>query len=162
MDGYQVRSPRDGEWPLLETLEAAADRVFEPIGFGPLPPPAPAASYADADCVLVVGDPPVGLARLGLVDGTAYLAQLSVHPDHSGQGVGSALLAAACAWAAAAGHRELALTTYAEIPWNGPFYARRGFRPIAEPGPQMRELRLREAEMGLDALGPRVAMSRAL
>ncbi|GAA1372326.1 GNAT family N-acetyltransferase [Catellatospora chokoriensis] len=104
----------------------------------------------------------MGLARLGLVDGTAYLAQLSVHPDHSGQGVGSALLAAACTWAAAAGHRELTLTTYTEVPWNGPFYARRGFRPISDLGPQMRALRLREAEMGLDALGPRVAMTRAL
>jgi hypothetical protein len=48
------------------------------------------------------------------------------------RGVGSVLLEEAKAWAERAGRRELWLTTYAHLPWNLPFYARRGFARMAE------------------------------
>ncbi|MEU8076989.1 GNAT family N-acetyltransferase [Catellatospora citrea] len=162
MSAHQVRPVRTAELPALVAVELAADRVFDAIGVGPLPPPGSVEELAAAACVLVVGDPPVGFARLGRVDGQAHLEQLSVHPDHSGRGVGTALLDAACDWAARSGHREVTLTTFADIAWNGPFYAGRGFIPVTDPGPGLREIRRHESALGLDALGPRIAMRRPL
>ncbi|HEU4676752.1 MAG TPA: GNAT family N-acetyltransferase, partial [Motilibacteraceae bacterium] len=116
---------------------------------------------AAAASLLVVGDPPVGYARVELVDGTAHLEQLSVVADEVGHGLGSALLEAACAWAVRQGHEAMTLTTYRDVPWNGPFYARRGFVEIDAAG-ALAAVREHERELGLDELGPRVVMRRDL
>ncbi len=162
MGGHQVRAATVAELPLLVEVELAADRVFDGTGMGPLPPPGSVEELAAAECVLVVGDPPVGFARLGRVDGQAHLEQLSVHSDHGGRGVGTALLEAACDWAARSGYRAVTLTTFAEIAWNGPFYEGRGFLPVTDLSPGLREIRRHEAALGLDDLGPRIAMRRPL
>ena len=66
----------------------------------------------------------------------AHLAQISVHPDHGRRGVGRALLEAAAERAALKGHGSLTLTTYADLPWNGPFYARHGFVEVPADEPR--------------------------
>lgn len=55
----------------------------------------------------------------------------------------------------------LTLTTFPDVPWNAPYYARLGFRVLADGdvGPQLRRIRAHEAELGLDRW-PRVAMRR--
>ena len=78
------------------------------------------------------------------------------------QGVGSALLDAACAWAKARGYQAITLTTYADIAWNAPFYQTRGFVELTALTPELSELRTWERDMGLDALGRRIAMRRDL
>jgi hypothetical protein len=57
----------------------------------------------------------------------------------------------------------LTLTTYSEVPWNGPYYERLGFRYLApeEQRCGLRAIRERERQAGLDAW-PRAAMSRVL
>jgi hypothetical protein len=35
-----------------------------------------------------------------------------------------------CAWADASGHREITLTTFRDVAWNAPFYARLGFAVV--------------------------------
>jgi GNAT superfamily N-acetyltransferase len=162
MGEVRVRAAVAAELPLLVEVELASDAPFHDAGVGPLPPPGSVAELAEAPCVLVAGDPPVGFARLGEVDGLAHLEQLSVHPDHSGRGIGTALLEAAYAWAASSGYQAMTLTTFADVPWNGPYYARRGFVALAELTPGLREIRRHEADLGLDALGPRLAMRRDL
>ena len=159
-----VRPASTEEFALLPAVEEAADRLFAEAGLGPLPPVAESADFPAALAVLVVGDPPVGFARLDLVDGAAHLEQLSVHPDHGRRGIGAELLAAACRWAADHGHDAMTLCTFADVPWNGPFYARHGFTPLAEPAltPGLRDLRGREVGLGLDALGRRIVMRRLL
>jgi hypothetical protein len=54
------------------------------------------------------------------------------------------------------------LCTYAEIPWNGPYYASRGFVETDEVTPGLAELRAWERDVGLDALGRRCVMRREL
>lgn len=162
MDGVRVRRARAAELPLLVAVELASDGPFHEARIGPLPPPGTVEELAEAKCVLVAGDPPVGFARLGEVDGLAHLEQLSVHPGHSGRGIGTALLEAACTWAADSGYQAMTLTTFADVPWNGPYYARRGFAELPRLTPGLREIRLHEAELGLDALARRIAMHRTL
>ncbi len=47
----------------------------------------------------------------------------------------------------------MTLTTFADVPWNGPYYRRLGWRdlPAAELGPELAAIRRHEASLGLDA-----------
>lgn len=151
----------------LPALEQAADALFEQFGIWPLPQAPEAAdkaALARAAAVLVAGRPPVGFARLELIGGAAHLEQLSVDPAFGRRGVGTALVRACCDWAVRHDHAELTLTTFAQVPFNAPFYARLGFSVVDDAvlPPHLAALRRREAEIGLDALGPRVAMRRVL
>jgi GNAT superfamily N-acetyltransferase len=106
---------------------------------------------------------PVGFALVERVDGVPHLSEMDVLPDYGGRGVGRALLEAVSRQAAAAGHRALTLTTFRDVPWNAPFYARAGFRELApaELGPGLAAILRGEAERGLDP-AKRVAMRRPL
>lgn len=61
------------------------------------------------------------------------------------------------------GAPALTLTTFTDVPWNAPYYARCGFRRLddGELTPGLREISEREAAHGLDRW-PRVCMRRAL
>jgi len=95
------------------------------------------------------------------VDGALHIEQVSVHPDFAHRRIGEALLAYATDRAAEEGLTHLTLTTFTEVPWNAPYYARLGFRTLdeAELTPGLRKIRAAEAEHGLDRW-PRVCMRR--
>jgi predicted N-acetyltransferase YhbS len=56
--------------------------------------------------------------------GALHIAEISVHPDVHRQGIGRALIAHAIAHAAP---DPVTLTTFIDVPWNAPYYARLGF-----------------------------------
>ena len=116
----------------------------------------------EAAVVLVAGRPAVGFARVDVVDGLAHLEQLGVLPEDTRMGIGGELVEAACRWAADQGLRAITLITFADVPWNAPFYAARGFREIDELTPGLAELRDWERDLGLDRVGRRVVMRRDL
>lgn len=116
----------------------------------------------EALVVLVSGRPPEGFIRLAELDGEVNIALMAVVPKRMKGGLGSALLDAACGWSVAHGYRAMTVTTYADIDWNGKFFASRGFTVAERPGPEMKELRDWEHAVGLDALGERVVMRREL
>ncbi|EST37103.1 hypothetical protein N566_14850, partial [Streptomycetaceae bacterium MP113-05] len=62
-----------------------------------------------------------------------------------------------------AGLPALTLTTFADVPWNAPYYERCGFRPLAvhQETPGLRRRRAHEAAAGLDRW-PRLCMRRDL
>ncbi|WP_150242332.1 GNAT family N-acetyltransferase [Nocardiopsis quinghaiensis] len=151
----------------LVGVSLAADTVFADAGVV-LPPDDPGEMLAHAERVLVADDPVTGAPVVGLaatvtVDGHPHLEQLAVRPGHGGRGVGGALLGAVCAEAAAAGHTRLTLTTFRDLPWNGPWYARRGFTvlPREEWGPGLEQVWETEERAGVRVL-PRVVMVREL
>lgn len=72
----------------------------------------------------------IGFALVLDIAGYAHLDELDVLPQHGGQGIGSALLAAVCAWAKTEGYAAVTLRTFRDVPWNAPFYRRRGFRVV--------------------------------
>jgi len=162
--GHAVRPAESADLVLLADIEGAADQMFASV-FGDVgwaPPQDGAERAAEPGFVLVAGDPAVGFAHVLYLDDSAHLQQLAVHPAAMGQGVGTALVEAACAAASERGHRALSLTTYADVPWNGPFYAARGFQEVADPAPYLQRQRAREHADGYDAHGTRVAMIRSL
>ncbi len=155
-----IRPARPDELAELVELEQAADRLFAVAGYGETPPPASVQELRNATALLVSGDPPAGYARMEVVDGRAHLEGLSVRPRCMRQGRGSELVRAACAWAAEHGYAEITLCTFAEVPWNGPFYAKLGFVELHELTPGLRKLRETEGRLGLDAMGRRVVLIR--
>ncbi|MDJ1131372.1 GNAT family N-acetyltransferase [Streptomyces iconiensis] len=104
---------------------------------------------------------PVAYALVEAVDDCLHIEQISVHPDSARRGIGRALIEHLAARARTVGAPGLTLTTFAEVPWNAPYYERLGFRGLAdhELTPGLREIRRAEKEHGLDRW-PRVCMRR--
>ncbi len=73
---------------------------------------------------------PIGFALVKEVGRVAHLDELQVLPEHGRRGVGSRLLRTVCESSIRAGYPAVTLSTFTDIPWNAPFYERRGFRVI--------------------------------
>ncbi|MFJ9553007.1 GNAT family N-acetyltransferase [Nocardiopsis sp. NPDC101807] len=157
---------RPEDEPRAVEVSLAADTVFADAGVV-LPPDDPREMLAHVEEVLVAcapgGGPVVGLAATVTVGAGPHLEQLAVHPAHGRRGAGSALLEAVCGGAASAGHARLTLTTFRDLPWNGPWYAARGFSvvPRAAWGPALEQVWEAEERAGIGVL-PRVVMERPL
>lgn len=171
MTDHAVRPARARDLPLLAAIEDSGVAVFEDV-LGDLTGDAlasPATSgrerAAEPGFILVAGDPAIGFAHVVDLDAHAHLAQISVHPDHGRRGVGTALLEAAAERATLKGHGSLTLTTYADLPWNAPFYARHGFVEFAPDDPltaRQQAISDEEERLGLGRHGRRVWMRRVL
>jgi GNAT superfamily N-acetyltransferase len=166
-----IRAAGADELVALQEIERAADRLFRDIGMPELADdePLPLTEFAHfwrTGRAWVAADPtnrPVAYLLADLVDGNVHIAQVSVHPDSGHRRVGRSLIDHLAAWSAADGVPALTLTTFANVPWNAPYYARCGFRRLTEEEltPGLRAIRLREAAQGLDRW-PRVCMRRDL
>ncbi len=166
-----IRSLAPGELTAAQEIERAAGRAFADVGMPEIAADEPlpveeldrhrraglAWVAADAD------EDPVGYLLAEPVDGALHVEQVSVHPRAGRRGVGRALLEHAAAHAGAAGLDALTLTTFADVPWNAPYYRRCGFRVLEERewSPGLRAIRARETAHGLDRW-PRVCMRRDL
>ncbi|MCZ1006612.1 GNAT family N-acetyltransferase [Streptomyces lydicus] len=180
-----IHAPSLAELPTLRSIELAAGAAFRELGMAAIadaePPtlahltafhrsgralaayeePGGTAATADTGQSLGYGTAqPLGYLLWEPVDGCTHIEQVSVHPRHAHRRIGQALIDRA--------EREgspdplpLTLTTFAEVPWNAPYYARLGFRILTDAGltPGLRAIRAREATLGLDRW-PRVCMRR--
>jgi GNAT superfamily N-acetyltransferase len=139
----QIRSAHPGEFGTIVSVDEDAFRRYATVGLIidlPAGHPFVVAEYARWSRSVASGDTfiaedaahrAIGIAVLGRLDGEPYLDQLSVRLRHVDRGVGTALLSAAAAWASDRGP-GLWLNTYRHLPWNRPFYERRGFRVWVE------------------------------
>jgi GNAT superfamily N-acetyltransferase len=111
----------------------------------------------------VDGDVVVAYLVLDVVAGAAHIEQVSVDPAYARRRIGQQLIEAAAEWAVRHGLHELTLTTFADVPWNAPYYARLGFSRLPDEAlpPELAAIRDAERARGLDRW-PRVAMARAL
>jgi GNAT superfamily N-acetyltransferase len=166
-----IRPAREDELPLLIEIERAAGAMFRDLGMNAVADDDPGsieelAPFQRAGRALVYPDKqdrPVAYLLLGAIDGYAHVEQVSVHPSHGRRGIGRQLIEAADRWACEHDLAGLALTTYARVPWNAPYYERLGFQtwPDPEVPPGLQAVREHEAQRGLDAW-PRVVMVRSL
>ncbi|MEU5399883.1 GNAT family N-acetyltransferase [Streptomyces sp. NPDC005963] len=167
----RIRPATADELPRLQDIERAAGEPFRALGMVEIadddPPTLEALEghrRAGRAWVAVANEgPPLGYLLDEVVDGAAHIEQVSVHPSAARRGLGRLLIDALADRAAAEGLTALTLTTFAEVPWNAPYYARLGFRTLgdAELTEGLRRIRRHEAELGLDRW-PRVCMRRSL
>lgn len=165
----RIRPARGEDVAAMRDIERAAGRCFAAVGMEEIAADEPPTEEellrhmgAGLAWVAEEGGAPVAYLIAERVDGALHVEQVSVHPSAARRGVGRALLERAAERAAADGLPALTLTTFAEVPWNAPYYAARcGFRVLedADVGPGLRAVRRREAAHGLDRW-PRVCMRR--
>lgn len=108
-------------------------------------------------------DTSVGYAIAQPVDGNAYLQQIDVHPDYGRRGIGRELVERVCVWAKNQNYHRIFLSTFCDIKWNAPFYAKLGFQILAsvELTSGFQQIRRQEAQAGLP-IERRVIMYREL
>lgn len=168
---YRIRLARAEEVPRLRAIEDEAGKLFD--GLGVIDEALDASFPVDALWSLVDSrqvwvacledDFPVGMVIASARDGVAYVEELDVVPAHGRRGLGTRLLEEVDAWAAARGYPAVTLSTFRDLPWNGPFYRERGFRELqpAEWSPGMKGISEDEAKRGL-RVDLRVFMRREL
>lgn len=156
---YAVVLARAEDIPQLGDIELAAARLL--VGYAPesvlqvttSEPEFRAALDAGQLWVALTGETPVGFAHVKVLERrTAHLDELDVHPDHGRRGVGRSLVQTVCDWAASRGFDGVTLSTFRSPPWNAPFYASMGFRPLdaASLTPALRQIVDDEVRRGLD------------
>lgn len=104
-----------------------------------------------------------GFAMFEPMDGEVHLVEIDVDPAFQRMGLAKALIAAGEDWARAKGFDAITLTTYRDVAWNAPYYARLGFvafEPAAERVGLLETIN-REAAWGF-AFAPRIAMRKTL
>jgi len=164
----RVRLPHVDELPTLNRIELAAAARFAEVGmpemvtFPTVPLQAFQIQHAQG-LLLVIDQPVTGFALTDLWDGCLYLVELDVHPASSGGGRGRLLLQGVMELARERSLPWVTLSTFRDVPWNAPFYARVGFE-IVEPatlGLRHVAQRHEEQENGLD-VSRRVMMRRSV
>ena len=144
-----IRRPRPDEIRLLPQIEKQADERFRRVGLQLVvdmqgqSTKALQRSWRRGLLWVATGptERPVGFAFMKIERGIAWLDQLSVFDRWQGRGLGTALIDQAQATARTFGYDKLHLTTYRDVPWNRPFYLRRGFAEL-DRGELTRAMRL--------------------
>jgi GNAT superfamily N-acetyltransferase len=174
-----IRSARIEDLPLLQDLERAAGECFRMIGMAEIADDEPlpleelarfqAAGWAWVGVDALGADKPVAYLLAQPLDGNLHIEQVSVHPSHARQGLGRRLIDHVSDQAREhaiepepeSSIEALTLTTFEQVPWNAPYYARCGFVTLSEGEltPGLRAIRNRELRHGLGEW-PRVCMRR--
>jgi len=164
---FNIRCARVEDLSHLASIERLAASRFDPealpAALATATVPSTRLQAAQAGGMLWVASAqsrqPVGFLLAEALDGDFHVAEMSVLPAHGRRGIGAALLQTAIEHARASGCKRVTLTTFAAVPWNGPFYAGQGFRVMAadEVGPGLAGRLEQERALGLK---DRVAMCR--
>jgi GNAT superfamily N-acetyltransferase len=72
----------------------------------------------------------VGFLAAEIIGPELHIWELAIRSDEQNQGIGRRLIEVACSFARQRGLRSLTLTTFSNVPWNGPWYQRLGFVPF--------------------------------
>jgi GNAT superfamily N-acetyltransferase len=158
--GQSVRPTRVDEGEALREIERRAGQRFHDVGLHHVADDEPASfetlreyALSGRSWVAVDGlDEPVGYVIVDVIDGQAHIEQISVRPDHQGNGLGRALLERVCEWARDQLMAAVTLTTFTDVPWNRPLYEHLGFVVLKDDqiGPELRLVRAHESDVGLD------------
>lgn len=168
---YRVRLASLDDAPRLREIEAEAGTMFAGLGLidatldAPFPPDelARLIGLGQVWVACPANDVPVGAVLASVREGAVYIEEIDVALAHGRRGIGGLLLGAVRDWAAARGHTAMTLSTFRDVPWNGPFYRKHGFVELkqAEWTPGMRAIREQETAHGL-RVEARIFMRREL
>ena len=161
-----VRLAQKDEFPALQSIERAAASRFAETD---LPAPLRDQTLTAAELqdslnqgllwVVEVDTELAGFLAAREEASSLHILEVSVLPSHGRKGHGGSLLQVATREATNRGLASVTLTTFSHIAWNGPAYAKAGFREVAESclTPELARRLAKESQQGL---GNRVAMQR--
>lgn len=147
----------------MAAVEAAARELLGPQGVDLASLTAPEGLEGTTSWSLAfvaeVGGSVVGTARLTeLTRDVVCLDQVSTSPRFAERGIGRQLLTEVAAACRERGYSAITGTTFRDVVFNAPFYARLGCVEETDPHPAMLRRRQVEQDLGLDELGPRLVM----
>ena len=152
-----VRTATTSDIGAMQEIERRAGEQFRGIGMPSIADDPPSSTTGRAWVIDDDDGAPVAYLLVETVDDAAHVAQVSVLPEPARRGLGRALVDHADEWARANDLSAISLTTFRDVPWNGPYYERLGFTtvPADEQGPQLRSVV--ESERHLErGNGPRI------
>ncbi|MFJ2995209.1 GNAT family N-acetyltransferase [Pandoraea sp. NPDC087047] len=172
MEAAHIRIATPGDAPALPPVDRSAGELFRSLpelawlADGEGMPVARHRELIERGVVWVAvdhDDRPVAFLEAEVFGDELHVWEVSVHRDWQLRGLGRALMTAAAEHAMRTGLAALTLTTFRDVPWNGPFYTRLGFAPIAAPdlSERLRQVLGHEVAAGLPA-GRRCAMRQTL
>ncbi len=168
-DGYAIRAAQLADIPQFSLIESAAAKLFEPTGLL-----ANATDHDNIPATVFVDAIPEGLAYLveheadGVVGFSLcsvrkpdlYLDQVAVYTDHCRKGLGTALISTVIKDARARKLKTVSLSTFRNVPWNAPYYARLGFKEIPRKNLTKWMLELEALQMEYMDIGKRCFMRK--
>ncbi len=100
-----------------------------------------------------VGDAIAGFIACEPFRRELHIWEMDVHPSFQKRGIGAGLVRAIQIDARNSGFKALTLTTFRDLPWNGPFYERLGFEEVTalDAHPRLAGELANEADDGLPA-----------
>ncbi len=164
-----IRRAENKDIPALLDVQSAAASRFRPLNMiataDSLPDPIPAAVFerATARALLFVAEMNlrcVGFALCSVERPDLYLDQLSVIPNAGRQGAGAKLIQAIDLEASRRGLWGVSLSTFRDVPWNGPFFAKNGFDEVPRAGLALWQLDIERAQSAIMDVGARCFMRR--
>ena len=140
MTDWHIRLARADDAPAMAAIEADAATALQQsalLAGLTIPPGRDADAYrqliARGHCLSAsTPDGLVGFAACMPQGRELHLVEMSVAHARQGHGIGAALLTAVAIDAGNGGFRAVTLTTFREIAWNAPFYARHGYTIIKD------------------------------
>jgi GNAT superfamily N-acetyltransferase len=160
---YFIRKASARELESLPGIEEAAGMAFLDTPYAALIHHPNASAHIDCsrDHVWVTthSDKPVAFVIARDSPGAVHIQELHVHPHFARQRLGQALINHVADWARERCVSALTLTTFADVPWNGPYYSRLGFATLEghELSEYLRETLQKEAAAGFP-MESRIAM----
>lgn len=159
-EGYQLTPAAPEDVADLVFADLAASQLFAGTGYLPeaalkdhVPTDVLEAAMAPGHLTAIrhKGDA-IGFALTSVRGDVLYLDQISVDPKHGRKGLGAALIAHVVRDAGKRGLKGVILSTFRDLPWNGPYYRRLGFRelPRKQMQPWMLEIEKIQTANGLD------------
>ena len=130
----EIHSGRVDEAEAIRAVEKSAGERFRLIGMhdiadAEVTDSAVLHERARAGRLFVAHDGPTvcGFAIFSTIDSCCYLEEVSVASSHRGQQIGQRLIAAVENAGRAKGLTWITLSTFRDVAWNAPYYARLGF-----------------------------------
>lgn len=160
MSRLRIRAARPDEAELVREIEDSAARSFlaSPHAYAAAHPAHPAAVYAAlaAEGLVLLaedGDEAIGFAACEAYADALHLKELGVRQGHQGRGAGAVLVAAVVEAARRRALPAVTLTTFQDVSWNAPWYARLGFEALGPEalGDRLARELAEETERGLSA-----------
>jgi GNAT superfamily N-acetyltransferase len=167
-----VRLARPSDVPLLGSVESSAATLFSTFpslahhSHGPPVPQSELEIYLSANNLWVAvddADAPIGFLCGHSIDSSFYIAEISVAEDWQKKGVGRSLIERMCKDVKILSYSDVILTTYRDVPWNGPWYIKVGFEElhVKDWGEQITKKMELEKSEGFD-MERRCVMKRVL
>lgn len=106
---------------------------------------------------------PIAFVMFCVIGADVYVEEIDVLPSHAGRRIGAALLDRVACLGRERGLKALILSTFRDVPFNGPYYQRIGFYGLedAELSPALLAIRAEHSQKGLDET-QRVFMRRKI